>query len=96
MEWVDESVPGYPQRPVPRDEDAAKALKKRTLTNLYNGPAAVSGGRPRGVGRGRGGGVRTGVRSRVRYDGGWYGIADSTSSDKSPLQACAEPGSRRA
>ncbi len=29
-------MPGYPARPVPRDEDAAKALKKRTLTNLYN------------------------------------------------------------
>ena len=43
-EWVDrgdEPVPGYPKRPVPRDEDAAKALKKRTLTNLYN--AARSG-----------------------------------------------------
>ena len=36
VEWVDEPVPGYPQRPVPRDEDAAKTLKKRTLTNLYN------------------------------------------------------------
>ena len=36
VEWVDEPAPGYPQRPVPRDEDAAKALKKRTLTNLYN------------------------------------------------------------
>ena len=36
VEWVDEPVPGYPMRPVPRDEDAAKALKKRTLTNLYN------------------------------------------------------------
>ena len=36
IEWVDEPVPGYPRRPVPRDEDAAKALKKRTLTNLYN------------------------------------------------------------
>ena len=34
--WVDEPVPGFPKRPVPRDEDAAKALKKRTLTNLYN------------------------------------------------------------
>ena len=34
--WVDEPAPGYPQRPVPRDEDAAKALRKRTLTNLYN------------------------------------------------------------
>ena len=40
VEWVDEPVQGYPKRPVPRDEDAAKALKKalkkRTLTNLYN------------------------------------------------------------
>ena len=36
VEWVDEPVPGYPRRPVPRDEDAAKALRKRTLTNLYN------------------------------------------------------------
>ena len=33
---MDEPVPGYPQRPVPRDDDAAKALGKRTLTNLYN------------------------------------------------------------
>ena len=33
---VDAPVPGYPKRPVPRDEDAAKALRKRTLTNLYN------------------------------------------------------------
>ena len=36
VEWVDEPVPGYPRRPVPRDEDAAKALRKRTLTSLYN------------------------------------------------------------
>ena len=36
VECVDEPVPGYPKRPVPRDEDAAKALRKRTLTNLYN------------------------------------------------------------
>ena len=36
VDWVDEPVSGYPKRPVPRDEDAAKALKKRTLTNLYN------------------------------------------------------------
>jgi type II restriction/modification system DNA methylase subunit YeeA len=36
VEWVDELVPGYPKRPVPRNEDAAKELKKRTLTNLYN------------------------------------------------------------
>ena len=36
VEWIDEPVPGYPKRPVPRDETAAKVLKKRTLTNLYN------------------------------------------------------------
>ena len=36
VEWVDEPVPGYPRRPVPRDEEAAQALKERTLTNLYN------------------------------------------------------------
>ena len=38
---MDEPVPGYPKRPVPRDEDAAKALKKRTLTNLYNSRPAM-------------------------------------------------------
>jgi len=31
-----EVVPGYPDRIVARDEEAAKELKKRTLTNLYN------------------------------------------------------------
>ena len=31
-----EPVSGYPARPVPRGEDAARVLKKRTLTNLYN------------------------------------------------------------
>ena len=31
-----EMVPGYPDRILPRDEAAAKELKKRTLTNLYN------------------------------------------------------------
>ena len=36
VEWVDEPVPGYPKRAVARDEAAEKALKKRTLTNLYN------------------------------------------------------------
>ena len=36
VEWVDEPVPGYPQRPVARDPAAAKELKARTLTNLYN------------------------------------------------------------
>ena len=36
VEWVDEPVADYPKRPVPRDEAAAKELKKRTLTNLYN------------------------------------------------------------
>ena len=36
VEWVDEPVPGYPKRPVARDEAAAKELNARTLTNLYN------------------------------------------------------------
>ena len=36
VEWVEEPVPGYPRRPVARDEAAVTALKKRTLTNLYN------------------------------------------------------------
>ena len=34
--WIDEPVPDYPQRPVPRDEAASAQLKRRTLTNLYN------------------------------------------------------------
>ncbi len=29
-------VAGYPDRILPRDEAAAKVLKTRTLTNLYN------------------------------------------------------------
>ena len=36
VEWVEEPVPGYPKRPVPRHEAAAKELKQRTLTHLYN------------------------------------------------------------
>ncbi len=36
VDWRNEPVPGYPRRPVPRDEAAAKALKARTLTALYN------------------------------------------------------------
>ena len=36
VEWVDEPVPGFPKRPVARNDAAAKELKKRTLTNLYN------------------------------------------------------------
>lgn len=31
-----EVVAGYPDRILPRDEEAARELKKRTLTNLYN------------------------------------------------------------
>lgn len=31
-----EVVPGYPDRLLPKDEAAAKTLKTRTLTNLYN------------------------------------------------------------
>jgi type II restriction/modification system DNA methylase subunit YeeA len=33
---VPEVVPGYPDRILPKDEECAKELKKRTLTNLYN------------------------------------------------------------
>ena len=36
VKWVEEPVSGYPKRPVARNEAAAKQLKKRTLTNLYN------------------------------------------------------------
>ena len=36
VEWTEEPVVGYPPRPVPRDKKAATALKKRTLTSLYN------------------------------------------------------------
>ncbi|WP_306417975.1 class I SAM-dependent DNA methyltransferase [Roseinatronobacter sp. S2] len=36
VERVPEVVPGYPDRILPKDEAAAKELKKRTLTNLYN------------------------------------------------------------
>ena len=36
VEWVEEPVPGYPKRPVPRSKAADKELGKRTLTNLYN------------------------------------------------------------
>ena len=36
VEWVEEPAPGYPRRRAPRDEAAAKELKKRTLTKLYN------------------------------------------------------------
>lgn len=33
-----EVVAGYPDRILPKDEEAAKELKRRTLTNLYNTP----------------------------------------------------------
>ena len=36
VEWVDEPVPGYPKRPIARNDEAARELRKRTLTNLYN------------------------------------------------------------
>ncbi len=36
VDWIDEPVPGYPSRPVPRDDEAAAQLKARTLTKLYN------------------------------------------------------------
>ena len=36
IEWRPEPAPGYPPRPTPRDEPAAKAARARTLTALYN------------------------------------------------------------
>lgn len=36
VKWVEEPVPGYPPRPVSHNEKAAKVLKQRTLTKLYN------------------------------------------------------------
>ena len=36
VEWVDEPVPGYPKRPIARDDVVAKQLRVRTLTDLYN------------------------------------------------------------
>ena len=36
VEWIDDPVPGYPKHPLARSEEAAKELKTRTLTNLYN------------------------------------------------------------
>ena len=36
VEWVDEPVPGYPKRPVARNDEAEEQLKTRTLTRLYN------------------------------------------------------------
>ena len=36
VEWMDEPAPGYPRRPVPRNDTAAENLKQRTLTTLYN------------------------------------------------------------
>lgn len=38
---MDEPAQGYSKRPDPHDVDAAMALKKRTLTNLYNGPVKL-------------------------------------------------------
>ena len=43
VEWVEEPALGYPKRPVPRNANAATALKQRTLTKLYNArPAWLS------------------------------------------------------
>jgi type II restriction/modification system DNA methylase subunit YeeA len=40
VQRVPEVVPGYPDRLLPVDDAAAKILKTRTLTNLYNKPPA--------------------------------------------------------
>ena len=49
---VPEVVPGYPERILPRDEECAQELKKRTLTKLYNQRPAA---RPPASGAGCGG-----------------------------------------
>lgn len=36
LDRVPEVVPGYPDRLTPKNPTSADALKKRTLTNLYN------------------------------------------------------------
>jgi type II restriction/modification system DNA methylase subunit YeeA len=36
IDVIPEVVPGYPDRILPKNEEAAAILKKRTLTNLYN------------------------------------------------------------
>ena len=36
VDWIEEPAGDYPARPVPRDAEAAKQLKSRTLTKLYN------------------------------------------------------------
>ena len=47
VEWVDEPVSGYPERPEPRSEDAAKALKKRTPDQPLQHLPAMACRRPR-------------------------------------------------
>ena len=61
VEWVDEPVPGYPRRPVPRDEHVATALRKRTLTKPLQRPPAVARRRARNA--------RCGRRRRLRLAG---------------------------
>ena len=34
--WVPEVRPGYPDRPLPKNDAAEAVLRKRTLTALYN------------------------------------------------------------
>ena len=36
VDWIDESAPNYPKRPVPTPAAPLQQLKRRTLTNLYN------------------------------------------------------------
>ena len=36
VDWIDESVPAYPKRPVPTAAAPLQELRRRTLTNLYN------------------------------------------------------------
>ena len=53
VEWVDEPVPGYPKRPVPRDEDRRKGPQDTHTHESLQRPPAVARGRARGARRRR-------------------------------------------
>lgn len=87
-----EVVPGYPDRLLPVDEAAARELKKRTLTNLYNrrphwlaelhraldAAVATACGRPADLGE----------------EEVWRASSRSTSSAPEPAAEPAQPGGR--
>ena len=47
VEWVDEPVPGYPKRPVPRDEYAAKCAQEPHADEPLQQPSQVARRRTR-------------------------------------------------